>query len=167
MRKTSVLLQQDTPPKKLKPLTAKQRAIVEAKLEGASDHAAVNVEGANTRNTKALRTAEVQHALAEARAGISEATTLKRLDVIEGVLDAIQMARTLSEPATMIQGYDKLAKIMGYYAPETVKVEITVSQERMRAKMEAMTDEELLQIADGQAAVFEGVFERVAQEATH
>lgn len=67
----------------------------------------------------------------------------------------------MSEPATMIAGYDKLAKIIGAYAPETIKVEVSMSQGRLRSKMEAMSDEELLAIQEGSARVVEGEFVEV------
>lgn len=153
MKKSSVLLEPETPPakpaKKLKPLTAKQQKIVEAKLEGKTDFGAVRAVGHTGNSSAAARTEEVKQALAIARSEITSQTTLTRLDVIDGILDAIQLARLAAEPASMIQGYDKLAKIMGFYAPETIKVEVSVSQERLRQKMESMSDEDLLRMAEG------------------
>ena len=139
------------------------QAIADGVLVDVSDVA--KEAGFNTNKRGFTRTKEVQEALADARAGISQASTLTRMDVIEGVLEAIQLARLTAEPAVMIQGYDKLAKIMGYYAPEVKKVEMTMTQERLINKMEGLSDTELMALADGRA-VLDGEF-TVVHEKTH
>ena len=146
-------------------ITPKQEKFVEGVLSGKTTTRAAKEAGFNTNKRGFTRTKEVQEALADARAGISQASTLTRMDVIEGVLEAIQLARLTAEPAVMIQGYDKLAKIMGYYAPEVKKVEMTMTQERHINKMEGLSDTELMALADGRA-VLDGEF-TVVHEKTH
>lgn len=141
-------------------LTDKQKDFADAKLLGATTAQAMRDAGYAPSNIDMeKRNAEVAAYIAEARRGIMDASTLTRLDVIQGILDAIQDAKTMAEPATMIAGYAQLAKIMGYYTPEVKKLDITINGARVRHKMETMTDEELLQLSEG--TVFEGQFTRV------
>ena len=67
-------------------------------------------------------------------------------DVIAGLLAAIQMARLAADPQAMIKGWTEIGKMLGYYAPETTKLEITDNQKRLQSKFEAMSDEDLLAI---------------------
>lgn len=103
-----------------------------------------------------MRNEEVQTYLAEARAEIKDLTTIKRLDVLNGFMEAIDMARTLADPANMINGYDKIAKVMGFYAPETKRIEITGDAAVLHSKFKQLTDAELLEIAAGRSRVIEG-----------
>lgn len=148
--------------KKSAVLTDMQQKVVDAKLEGMTDSAALKKAGYNTNNTAPARTEAVKQAIEEARNEIKSVTTLTRVDIIDGILDAIQMARTAADPGNMINGYDKLAKIIGAYEPERVKVELSKNSLMILKKMEAMTREELLAIADGNARVIDGEFVRVA-----
>ena len=146
--------------KKSAVLTDMQKDYADAKMLGETNAEALRIAGyAPTNVDIEKRSAEVAAYLAEARKGIVDATTLTRLDVIQGILNAIEMARTMSEPATMIAGYEKLAKIMGFNQPEVKKLDITINGARVRHKMEMMSDAELLQIAEG--ATIEGEFHSV------
>ena len=49
----------------------------------------------------------------------------------------------------MLAGYRDISKMMGYNAPEVKKVEVTTSQGRLRSKMQALSDEDLLRLAEG------------------
>ena len=76
-------------------------------------------------------------------------------------MDAIQIARMNADPTAMIKGWSEVGKILGHYAPEVKKVELSVGQQRLQSKYEAMTDEELLEIAEGRVTVLNGESTRV------
>lgn len=144
----------------LRPLTELEKGFADAKLLGETTSAAMKQAGyAKASFDPEKRSEEVRQYLAEARKGIVDATTLTRLDVIQGILDAIEFAKQMAEPATMIAGYEKLAKIMGYLQPEVKKLDITINGARVRSKMEAMSDAELLQLTEG--TILEGEFHSV------
>lgn len=140
----------------------RQEKLVDNLMKGMSETAAIQAAGYNTNSNSAARTEIVQKTLAEARQNIRDTTTLTRLDIIEGILDAIQMARVQSEPATMIAGYDKLAKIIGAYEPTVHKVTVDENGLRVLRKMEAMSREELIMISQGTAKVIDGEFCRIS-----
>jgi hypothetical protein len=103
-----------------------------------------------------MRQEDVQLALAQARQEISEATTIKRLDVLNIMLEAIDMARTLADPATMIKGASEVGKMMGYYEPEKVDLKVNLSEDVFHSKLKQLSDAELLEIASGRSRVIEG-----------
>ena len=128
-------------------LTEKQAEFVDAKMLGLNTYAAgelVNGNGHDKMNSKNV-VAEIE----AARAHIADLTTLKRLDVIQGIMESIDMARMMSDPGIMIKGWTEVAKILGHYAPEVKQINISHNQGKIRAKYEALSDEELLAIAEG------------------
>jgi len=76
--------------------------------------------------------------------------------VLNMFMEAISMARTMADPANMINGADKIAKMLGYYAPETKKIELTMDQGRLHDKIRQLSDQELMELASSTAKVVEG-----------
>ena len=132
-------------------LTEKQEALVEGILDGKSKGEAALAAGYAhaTAGPTVSRSETVQQALAERREELSSATQITRAGVLNGILDAIEMARLQGEPLAMLAGYRDISKMMGYNAPEVKKVEVTTSQGRLRSKMQALSDEDLLRLAEG------------------
>jgi len=151
----------DTAPKKPREKSVvveeKQKAFADAVLEGKSQADAARIAGYHPATAhKVMRQENIQSYLAEARQEITDISTIKRMDVIEVILEAIDMARTLADPAQMINGADKMAKIMGFYAPETMKLEVTQNTAVLSQKYKQLSDDELFAIASGKAKVIEG-----------
>ena len=97
-----------------------QDAYVEAILDGKSKaEAALSAGYSHGQSSSAAeRSALVQNALAERREELSSATQITRAGVLNGILDAIEMARLQGEPLAMLAGYRDISKMMGYNAPE-------------------------------------------------
>lgn len=128
-------------------LTDIQQDYVDAKLTG------VPVPDSVTNPTLTARSETVKAEIARARQEVADLTTLKRLDVIEGILDGINTAKFMSDAGNIIRGWTEIAKILGHYAPEVKKVEVTVGQARLRSQFEMMSDEELLAISEGKVVI--------------
>lgn len=142
---------------KQKEVKAKHEAFANAILEGASESDAARAAGYHPASASTvMRQEDVQQHLASARQEISDTTTIRRLDVLNVFLDAIEMARTLADPANMINGADKVAKMMGYYAPETKRIELSMDQKVLDSKLKQLSDAELMELAAGNARVIEG-----------
>lgn len=133
---------------KSKVLTDTQALFVDAKMEGLTDFAAAKAAGLGN-GTATMRSLKVQEEIARARSEISDLTTLKRVDIVDGIMRAISMAEMMADPQAMIKGYTEVGKILGLYSPEVKKVELTLSQGRMKSKFESLSDEELLAITGG------------------
>lgn len=103
-----------------------------------------------------MRGEDVQQYLQDARGQIEDVSTIRRVDVLNIFMEAIDMARTLADPSQMINGADKVAKMMGYYAPETLKLEVEQNSKALSNKFRALSDAELYEIAAGRAKVIDG-----------
>lgn len=141
-------------PKKENP---RHELVVNALMTGHTESDAMRAAGYHPANAQnVMRHENVQQLLAEARGEISEITTIQRLDVMNIFLEAIDMARTLADPANMISGADKLAKMMGYYAPEVKKIEVSNDVEVLKSKFQQMSDDELLEVLANRGKVIDG-----------
>ena len=59
----------------------------------------------------------------------------------------------MSDGGNIIRGWTEIGKILGLYAPEVKEVKITVGQARLRTQYEALSDEQLLAIAEGKQII--------------
>jgi phage terminase small subunit len=143
--------------RKLPTPTAKQEAIADGILSGMSVAQAQRIAGYSPTNGLAAKSAVVQNILDEARANLRRASNIKKADVVLGVLDAIDRARLAGEPNTEINGWKEVAKLLGHYAPEVKRIDLTLTQGRIKSKFEQMSDEELFEMASRN--VLEGEFE--------
>ena len=143
-------------------LTERQDAFVDGILKGKDRNVAARDAGYVDKNdgralpSVAEKQKNIQRALAEARAELSSAAQISRADVIDGIMEGINMARLAADPATMIKGWTEVGKILGHYAPEVKKVEITDNQKRLQSKFTAMSDEDLLRVIEGECSVVSG-----------
>ena len=129
-------------------VTEKQAKFVEAKLHGLSDNAAAQAAGL-ANGTNASRSPTIKEQLTAARRWLTDTTQIKRLDVIEGVIDGIEIARMQGDAGNVIKGWTEVGKILGHYVPEVRKIELSLGQSQLRAKFEALSDADLLAIAEG------------------
>lgn len=140
-------------------LTERQDAFVDGILKGKDRNVAARDAGYVDKNdgralpSVAEKQVNIQRALREARDELSSAAQIRRADVIDGIMEGINMARLAADPATMIKGWTEVGKILGHYAPEVKKIEVTDNQKRLQSKFTAMTDEELLKVIEGQCEV--------------
>jgi phage terminase small subunit len=138
-------------------ITEKRQTLANAILEGASLSEASRIADMHpaTANT-ALRSDDVKQYLAKARQEIEEISTLRRCDVLNLLVEAIDMARSQGDPANMIGGAREIAKMMGYYAPETRRIELTGDSLALQRHIQDMTDADLIDLASRRARVIEG-----------
>lgn len=146
MHKTSKLL--DKPEK---PLTERQKKFVDDVMTGKTTEKHGNIG----------RAAQVQKALAEARSEITTVTTLTRMDVIDGIMEGINMAKMMAEPATMIKGWVEVGRILGLDAPDPRKKALSTNADMLQTKLLNMTTAELLELAAGNMPPIEGEAQRV------
>ncbi len=102
---------------------------------------------------------DVKAALAKERERIEVVNDLDRKAVIDGLREAIDMGRMVSDPNAMVSGWREIAKICGYYAPETKRIEISGRGAEAQRQLHNMTDEELVRM------IIEGESVRVPDDA--
>lgn len=132
-----------------KPLTEKQRAFVQFWAQGDSIQSASRRAGYNDQAAIAYRMAKMPNILklkAELSAKYEEDAQMTRKKVMDGLLEAVEMAKLMAEPASMIAGWREVGKMCGYYAPVEHRVKVDVSGNIVLDRLNSMSDAELLKI---------------------
>jgi hypothetical protein len=135
-------------------LSEQERAFVEAFGMGLTQTQAAARAGYGTPHVRAvelMKKPAVQAAIARQHERMQQLADVSRVEVIEGIKEAIDMGRLLSDPQTMIVGWRELAKICGYYEPTKHKIEMTVTGNVRVEQLAQMSDEQLAKIIEGEA----------------
>ena len=132
-----------------KPLTEKQRLFVKFWAEGDPIASASKRAGYNDGATIAYRMVKMPNVLVlynDLKRKYEDASQMTRKKVMDGLLEAVEMAKLMSEPATMVTGWREIGKMCGYYAPVEHKVKIDVSGNIVFDRLNSMSDAELLRV---------------------
>lgn len=147
----------------VKALTEKQAVYVDARGRGKGRRTAAAEAGYTNPDANAHKIDKVpavQEAIEREKANYRLVSGLTRQDVIDGLMDAVNQGKLLSDPQSQIAGWREIAKIHGYYAPEVKKIELTGSQQRKVSQLEALSDQELLEMSNA----LEGDFVEVVDD---
>ena len=132
-----------------KPLTAQQRQLVELVAKGESvNSASQRVYTNGTAGYEAMKVPAVQKALAIEKAKFEADNQMTRVKVMEGLKEAIDMAKLMSEPSSMIQGWKVVAQMCGYMAPVEARLKIDVTGNVTMTRLTQMSDSELLEMIE-------------------
>lgn len=146
-------------------LSPKQRAYVEGiAREGKSKRRAAYDAGYSTPRT-AIQKLEtlpaVQKALTEEHQAYEQELGMTRKRVVDGLMEAVDLARIKADPLSMVAGWREVAKICGYYEPVKHKVEVSVNGQVLLHQITNMSDEDLLKLAD-EANIIDGEFQAIS-----
>ena len=150
-----------------KPLTTQQREFVKHWAKGETIPNAMARAGYNDQPSYGYRMAKMPNILAlynEEKAKYEEAAQMTRQRVMDGLLEAVEMAKLMAEPATMVSGWREIGKMCGFYEPTKTKVEVSVQGQVLIQRLNSMSDEELLQLAEGDPSVLDGEFSVVTDD---
>lgn len=111
---------------------------------------------------KALSKPDVADAREKLRQHMAITTQVTRETIIEGIKDAIDMARIINEPMPMIAGWTQISKLLGFDKPATINVTIAGDVREMRRQIKAMPEADLLQLAD-ETGIIDADFYPVSQ----
>lgn len=125
--------------------TAQQQKFVDGVMTGKTRHASAIAAGYPNSSAPDL-SLTIKEEIQRARDKLTDLTQIKRLDVIDGIMDGVALARMQGDAGNVIKGWTEVAKILGHYAPEVKQVNLNINQQRLRSKFEALSDEELLAI---------------------
>jgi len=141
-----------------KPLTAKQSRFIDEYMIDMNGAAAAVRCGYSHKTSRAiacelLTKPDIQAELQARGAALARELEITRAGVVRGLLDAFEMARSDRQPGIMVSSMAAIAKLLGLYAVETKRVELTVGQDAVQADYAAMSDAQLLAlIAQGAGA---------------
>lgn len=130
-------------------LTTKQlRWVDELLVDGNATAAAVRA-GYSERSARSIAHENMtkpalQAVLAERRGDVANRLQVTREGVIQGLLDAVHLAREQSNPAGMVAGLREIGKMLGYYAHEVKRVEVLPGSIDTEQQFQSMSDQELL-----------------------
>jgi len=144
-------------------LDPRERIFVEHVALGATQLVAAEAAGYQHAKKLAYRILKRPHVARAVKYLADEhrkAANMDRKKVMQGFLDAIEMAKVQAEPATMVNGWREIGKMCGLYEPEKKTVDVNISGKRMIAKLEMLTTEELFELAAESEAV-DAEFEEV------
>lgn len=146
------------------PLTEKQRRFVNAVArDNMNNLAAARIAGYDRHpgGNGMLKNPKIIRAIAEEREKWAKASAMTKKKVIDGILEAIEMAKIQSDPTPMIQGWTQIAKMCGFMEPTKHKLEVSVNGQVVIQKLQELDDAQLLALADGRSDAIEGEFEVV------
>ena len=130
-------------------MNAKQAAFVQEYLidrngAGAAVRAGYSQRTARQIAHKLLTKPDVAAAVAAGEAQIARGAAITRQKVLDGLQEAIELARARLDPSAMIRGWATLAKLCGYYSAERHEVRISAEGLALHRELEQLSDAELL-----------------------
>lgn len=148
-------------------LSPRQRAFVEGVVRaGKSKRQAAHDAGYSSPRSAVQRletSTAVQKALETEHKAHEEALNMTRKRVVDGLIEAVDMARVKADPLSMVAGWREVAKICGYYEPVKHQVEVSVNGQVLLNQITSMSDADLLKLAD-EASVIDGEFTAIGHE---
>jgi hypothetical protein len=133
------------------PLTLRQQEFVSLWAGGDSIHNAALRAGFDEKANYGHKLRTMPHIQKAYRLQVDafqRESQITRADVLEGLKDSIEMARLMSEPATMIAGWREIGKMCGFYEPKKIDVNVNVNGSVAIERMNKMSDAELLKIIE-------------------
>lgn len=140
-------------PRKLTVMTAKQKALINYIGQGESVVSAAARAGYTDNGTSAYRMMKdpaVLELIAQRKAAYEKASDMTRKRVMDGLLEAAEMAKLMAEPSSMVAAWREIGKMCGYYAP--VEKKIKIEGNVVLDKMERLSEAELLELVQGAQA---------------
>lgn len=131
-----------------KPLTEKQKLFVKYWAEGMAIQPAAAKAGYNSPSMvyRLVRMPNVLKLYNEEKRLYEEASQMSRKKVMDGLLEAIEMARTMAEPSTMVSGWREIGKMCGYYEPIQKRVEVSINGNIIHERLNRLSDAQLLNL---------------------
>ncbi len=89
-----------------------------------------------------------------------------RNEVLRVTEEAINLARLGGDAGSMIRGVQEINKMQGFYAPESVRIELDVNQTIRVQQLQEMPESELLKRLGKDAAFIDAEFEELKEIGT-
>ena len=144
------------------PITEMQRMfvhnLVHNKLNQTASARQAGFSNPATAANALMRNPKVLAAIAEERAEYARSSGMTKQKVIDGFSEAVDLARIKADPLAMIAGWREIGKMCGFYEPTKTKIEVSVQGQVLIQKLQTLSDEELLAMAEGDPDALEGEF---------
>lgn len=133
-----------------KALTDMQKLFIKYLVEGDNVAGAMQRAGYNEQPSygyRMLKMPNILKAKAEYEALYAEASKMTKKRVMDMLLEAYDVAKTMSEPASMVSAAREIGRMCGYYEPTKVKLDVSVTGGAMD-RLNRLSDEELLKMIE-------------------
>lgn len=135
-------------------MTAKQARfigeyLVDANGTQAAIRAGYGAAGARVAAHRLLTNVAISSAIEARQSADAARLFIDRENVLKGLLEAVEMAREQQNPAGMVAGLREVGRLMGFYAPERVKMALEPGAVQEMRRLETLSDQELLAMVGG------------------
>jgi hypothetical protein len=79
---------------------------------------------------------------------LAKSSGISRKRVLEGFLEAIELAKIQADPSAMIAGWREIGRMCGYYEPEKKEISLSVDASNLYNRLRELPDEVLLRIVE-------------------
>jgi len=134
-------------------LTPKQKLFIQYVAEGDSGSNAAVRAGCTPTSARVIASQwraipVIQQEIAKAQAAYAEASQMTKKKVMDMLLEGYEMAKLMSEPATMVSAAREVGKMCGFYEPKKIDLNVNVSGNVILENMNKMSDADLLKIIE-------------------
>ena len=147
-------------------LTEKQTRFVNNIVHGMPQTIAARTAGysePNVEGTRLMRDPRITEAIQYLYRRHEKTNKMTRKKVMDGLLEAIEMAKVQADPKVMVAGWREIGHMCGFYAPEKKVIDINITAKRAVDKLEMLSDAELLEMIENDSATIEGEFSEVLE----
>src|SRR6478752_1238715 len=135
------------------PLTERQlqfcKFFVEERMTQTAAARAAGFAQAATAAYELMKSPKIQRQIDQLQAEYRAASLVSKRDVIEGFKEGINMAKLKGEGLTVIAGWREIGKMCGLYEASKTKIEVSVGGKVLLERMNGLSDEELIRMAEG------------------
>lgn len=130
-------------------LSEKQRQFAIYVGRGMTQHAAGKAVGYSQGSVGPLmQLPKIRMAIAEEREAYAIASQMTKKKVMDGLIEAVEMAKLKADPMAMISGWREIGKMCGFYEPTKTQIELSVNGKVVIEKLSTMSDEQLLALLE-------------------
>lgn len=143
-----------------KPLTEMQRHFVREWAKGETVRTALARAGYTPGDSIGYRMAKMPNILKmyrEEKAKYEQAAQMSRKKVMDMHLEAFEMAKLMSEPASMVSAAREIGRMCGYYEPVKHVIEHNHSGEVTLRQLSGMSDAELMKLMQSDVPLLQRV----------
>lgn len=76
-----------------------------------------------------------------------QAAGMDRKQVLQGILEAIEIAKDMRQPSSMISGWKEVGRMCGFYEPERREITLSVDKKEIMREIQEMDTKDLLEYA--------------------
>lgn len=111
--------------------------------------AAIGLKDPDMRGRYLGASKRVKAALQKRKEEFRRDVRVTRIEVVEGMKEAIDLAKLKGDPTAMIAGWREIGKLCGLYEPQKVEIGLSPSGEALIRSFSSKSDEELVRIMEG------------------